>query len=109
MVVPEMITPAEALEELREIARLAARDGALPRHAATRYTLCRDRLLQSVLRPSLPGFLLQCLTIARFHDFIHLLDPRLDVRLAFIEEAFRKTAQPPALPSEIDVFGDEDF
>ena len=104
----EALTPSDALEEMREITRMAALDGALVRQAAARYTLCRDTLLQSALRPYVPGFLIQCLTIARFQDFIHLLDPRPTVRLAFLEEAFRNVVGSAAHRPGIDVFG-EDF
>jgi hypothetical protein len=51
---------------------------------------------------------MQCLTIARFQDFIHLLDPRPTVRLAFLEEAFRNVVGSVAHRPGIDVFG-EDF
>ena len=105
----EALQPADALEEMREILRMAALDGTLVRQAAARYTLCRETLLQSPLRPHLPGFLMQCLTIARFQDFIHLLDPRPTVRLAFLDDAFRNVASSPSSRSRtIDVF-DEDF
>ena len=104
----EVLTPAEALEEMREIARMAALDGAFVRQAAARYTLCRDTLLQSQLRPFLPGFLIQCLTIARFQDFIHLLDPRSTVRLAFLDQAFQNVSGSISQRPGIDVFG-EDF
>ena len=105
----ETLKPDDALEEMRELLRMAALDGALVRQAAARYTLCRETLLQSAHRPLLPGFLLQCLTIARFQDFIHLLDPRPTVRLAFLDDAFRNVATPnSSRPGTIDVFG-EDF
>ena len=102
------LTPIEALEEMREITRMAALDSRLVRPSAARYTLCRDILLSSEFRAYLPGFLIQCLTIARFQDFIHLLDPRPAVRLNFLEDAFHGIAGPVTHRPGLDVFG-EDF
>lgn len=101
--------PAEALAELQEIMNLAALESPLQRLAATRYTVCRDALLQSWLRPVLPGFLLQCLTIARFQDFIHLYDPRPEVRLGFIEESWVPTLSRLRSRPVLDVMDDLDF
>ena len=104
----ELPTAADALDEMREITRMAALDTRLVRPSAARYTICRDILLSSQYRPFLPGFLLQCLTIARFQDFIHLLDPRPPVRLDFLDHAFRSIGGPVSNRPGIDVFG-EDF
>lgn len=99
-------TATEALNELRELLTLAASEGCSQRLVAVRYTLCRQTLLHSELRPSLPGFLLQCLTFARFQDFIRLYHPRSDKRLAFIErELHAFTGRVRARPS-FDVFED---
>lgn len=103
------LTPAEALEEMREITRMAALDSAPTRQAAGRYTLCRDTLLQSQLRPHLPGFLFQCLTVARFQDFIHLLDPRPQVRLAFIDKSFKNLSASMNHRPSVDLFDDGGF
>jgi hypothetical protein len=86
-VVEQNPTPIDALHELHEILLLAALDMAPQRLAATRYTSCREILLKSALRPALPGFLLQCLTLYRFRDFIHLYHPNLEPRIAFVDEA----------------------
>lgn len=102
-------TPGEALGELQEILRLAATTASPQRVAAARYTICRDVLLKSALRPSLPGFLLQCLTISRFHDFIHLLDPDSEVRMAFLNEAFQTSVTRFRARPTFDVFGDPEF
>ena len=100
-------TAMEALGEMRELLCLAAAEGYSQRLAAVRYTLCRDTLLRSELRPSLPGFLLQCLTFARFQDFIRLYHPQVDRRLAFIDQEFQAfTGRVRARPT-FDVF--EDF
>lgn len=82
------LSPGEALAELIGLMRQTAVSGGSQRPNATRYTAFRDILMQSFLRPYLPGFVHQCLTIARFQDFIHLLDPREEVRLLYLERAF---------------------
>lgn len=102
-------TPGEALSELKELLRLASGEGAPQRLAATTYTVCREALLQSELRPALPPFLLQCLTIFRFKDFIQLYSPSLSERIAFIDDAFRASEGKAGLRSTFDVFGDPDF
>jgi len=103
------LTPGEALTELKQLMRLAAGEGSPQRLAATTYTICREALLQSELRPALPGFLLQCLTIFRFKDFIQLYSPSLDDRIAFVDEAFRACEARAGLRASFDVFGDPDF
>ena len=99
----------EALTELKELMRLAAGEGSPQRLAATTYTICRETLLQSELRPALPGFLLQCLTIFRFKDFIQLYSPNLSERHAFVDEAFRACETRAGLRPTFDVFGDPNF
>ena len=59
-----------------------------PRHSAVRYTLCRSALIESELRQALPGFLIQCVSASKFHDFIHLYDPKAEARIAFVDSAF---------------------
>lgn len=105
----EELTTGEALAELRAILRLAASEDSLQRIAATRYTICRDALLRSDMRAALPGFLQQCLTIFRFRDFIHLYTPRLNERIAFVEDALRTCETRSGLRASIDVFNDSDF
>ena len=101
-------TPGEALRELHDILQQAATTASPQRVAASRYTICRDILLKSDLRGMLPGFLLQCLTISRFHDFIHLLDPDVKVRLQFLDEAFEAPGALSRAPA-FDVFGDSEY
>ena len=81
--------PIDALDELYEILLLGALDEPQQRLTATRYTLCREVLLRSALRPMLPGFLQQCLTFDRFRDFIHLYHPSLNARVEMIDDALR--------------------
>jgi hypothetical protein len=107
--VGQKLTPSEALTELKELMRLMAAEGSPQRLAATTYTTCRETLLQSEMRTALPGFLLQCLTIFRFKDFIQLYSPNLDERTAFVDEAFRACEARAGLRPTFDVFGDPDF
>ncbi len=105
----QVLKSDEALTELKQLMRLAAGEGSPQRLAATTYTVCRETLLQSELRPALPGFLLQCLTIFRFKDFIQLYSPALNERHAFIDEAFRACETRAGLRPAFDAFDDPDF
>lgn len=78
----------DALEEMQELLRTIALVGSPPRHSAVRYTLCRTALIESELRQALPGFLIQCVSASKFHDFIHLYDPKAEARIAFVDAAF---------------------
>ena len=60
----------DALMEMQTVLRIVASAGSLDRIWAFRYTHCRDLLLGSELRPNLPGFLHQCISIDNFHQFI---------------------------------------
>ncbi|MGE0179729.1 MAG: hypothetical protein AB7O91_07920 [Sphingomonas sp.] len=99
-------TPVEALAELHDILLLAALETSPPRLAAQRYMHCRDELLRSDLRRVLPGFLQQCVTVYRFHDFIHLYHVALEARVAFIDEAMREAARRARRAARSDSIGD---
>ena len=96
--------PGDALAELHDILLLAALETSPPRLAAQRYTICRDILLRSELRRTLPGFLQQCMTVYRFHDFIQLYHVSLDARVAFIDEAMRESSRRVRNGVAIDLF-----
>lgn len=76
------------MKELEELLRVVVSSGSPPRPSAVKYTQCRDALLASDLRSIVPGFVVQCVSIYKFHDFINLFHPDTDVRLAFVEKAF---------------------
>ena len=98
-----------ALEELRLILRGVAVAGAPPqRLAAVRYVVCRDMLLASQSRARMPGFLHQCASISKFHDFITLYHPSVESRLAFLNEALGESQAPVVLRRIRDAFADED-
>ena len=99
-------TPAEALGELHDILLLTALETSPPRQAAQHYILCRDILLRSHLRRTLPGFLQQCLTVDKLHDFIHLYHAALEARVAFIDGALEESLKLARARSRTDAFGD---
>jgi hypothetical protein len=103
------LTASEALTELQELMRLAASGEPLLRQAATTYTTNRDVLLQSELRPMLPGFLLQCLTVYRFKDFIQLYSPSVEDRIAFVDAAIGACETRANMRPAFDVFAENDF
>jgi hypothetical protein len=84
----EELAADEAWIRLQELLHTAATDGVLPRQMTTLYTRLRETLLNSEYRPHLPGFIIQCLTLDRFRDFIRLYHPFPDERIAFLERAF---------------------
>lgn len=96
----------EAYLELKELLRLAATGASPQRLTATRYTACREALIRSEIGDVMPGFLRQCLTLDRFHDFIHLYTPDVGERLALVETALRGCEAKLGLRRSYDVFGD---
>ena len=83
------LAASEAWRELQELLRAAAVEPVMPRQMATLYTSLRETLLRSEYQPRLPGFMLQCLTLDRFRDFIRLYHPLPAERIAFLDGAFR--------------------
>ena len=61
------------------------------------------------MRPALPGFLIQCVSIFKFHDFISLYDPKAEARIAFVENAFANSRAMLDSKRIFDVFSDPDF
>lgn len=85
------VSADEAWLQLQDLLRHAATDAPQPRAAAALYTGLRDILIRSEHQPFLPGFMLQCLTLDRFRDFIRLYHPSPEARLDFLNRAFRAT------------------
>jgi hypothetical protein len=94
---------AEMVELLKNVAAIRAPDRAL----AVRYTASRALLLESRLGPQVPGFLLQCVSVFKFHDFINLYAPDLPSRIAFIDEAFEGCVIGEDRGRGFDVFGED--
>ena len=83
----------EAFEQLFDLLRSIAAGKAADRSEAVSYSTCRGALL-SLGRPHLlPGFLLQCMSVARFRDFITLYEPDPDERERLIRNAFNLARQ----------------
>lgn len=76
------------MKEMEELLRVVASTGSPPRPSAVKYTQCRDALLASDQRSAVPGFVVQCVSIYKFHDFINLYHPQIAARVAFIANAF---------------------
>ena len=97
----------DVLQELEDLLRAVASSSTPHRFSAVRYTHCREALLASEVRPALPGFLIQCVSIYKFHDFINLFDPKLAERIAFVETAFSKCRALLDSKRSYDVFSDD--
>jgi hypothetical protein len=98
---------ADIMQEMLELLRAVASSSTPHRFSAVRYTHCREALLSSEARSAVPGFLIQCVSIYKFHDFINLYDPKTDARLAFVEAAFAKCRVLLDQKRVYDVFGDD--
>ena len=97
-----------ALEEMQDL--LHAVCSASPhRLSAVRYMHCRTALFESELRDALPGFLVQCVSIFKFHDFIHLSLPKVAARLAFVDAALGECRALLGAKPSYDVFSDPEF
>lgn len=77
--------------------------------SAVRYTQCRSVLLDSELRPAMPGFLVQCVSLDKFQTFIYLYDPDPAARIALVDAAFDKGRTLLDAKRRYDVFDDPEF
>ena len=85
--VPDSDTSLVRLTELL----LAIAKGFVPdRSEAVLYSTCRSELLNSPYRDLLPGYLVQCISVFRFRDFIGLYDPSPAIRQRFVEQSFSR-------------------
>lgn len=107
--VQQETSTSEALDEMQSLLRSTCSASTPNRVSAVRYTLCRTILMNGELRPALPGFLIQCVSIFKFHDFISLYDPKADARIAFVENAFAGSRALLESKRIYDVFSDPDF
>ena len=98
-----------ALGEIQDLLRSVCSASTPHRLSAVRYTHCRSVLLAGELRPSLPGFLVQCVSIYKFHDFINLYDPKPEARMAFVDNAFAASRALAVSRRTYDVFHDPDY
>jgi hypothetical protein len=100
---------ADALDELIALMHAAAPGGVPRRDAATRYMQCREALMLSPHRETLPGFLFQCGSLFRFSDFIVLYDPVVATRMRLVDAAFAACRQSIASRPVQAKFDDFDF
>jgi len=59
---------------MEDLLRAVSSSNSPPRLSAVHYTRCRDALLSGEPRSAVPGFILQCVSIYKFYDFINLYD-----------------------------------
>jgi hypothetical protein len=85
--VPDSDTSLVRLNDLL----LAIAKGLVPdRSEAVLYSSCRSELLASPYRDLLPGYLVQCISVFRFRDFIGLYDPSPAMRQRFVDQSFAR-------------------
>lgn len=95
--------------EMEDLLRAVSSSTSPPRLSAVHYTRCRDALLSGELRSRIPGFILQCVSIYKFYDFINLYDADPAARVAFVESAFSKDNNLADNRRSRDDFNDFDF
>jgi hypothetical protein len=93
----------EALEVLRTVASVRACDRAL----AVRYSGMRSALLAGRLRSFAPPYLVQCVSVFKFHDFINLYAHDAARRVEFIDQTFEGCRRAVGFTRRYDVFGDD--
>lgn len=79
-----------ALQELEGLLHQLCSSASPPqRAAAVQYMQYRSALIDGLIRPSVPGFLIQCISASKFYDFIRLYHPDPEARRDFISESLR--------------------
>ena len=88
MLMPDMVmSDLDALEEFHELLRGSARGHSPDRALPVRYQVCRTALITGPLRGYLPGFVIPCVSLYKFREFIALYDQDASQRLKFIDRA----------------------
>lgn len=78
----------DAVQELEALLHeLSSGASPPPRSAAVHYMQCRSALIDGAIRPSVPGFLIQCISASKFYEFIRLYHPDPRARREFISDA----------------------
>jgi hypothetical protein len=83
------LSARDALEELEQLLHQLSTGASPLRSAAVRYMQCRSALMEGQTRSAVPGFLIQCVSISKFYEFIHLYHPEPAARRAFISDSLR--------------------
>lgn len=95
------------LEEMVEVLRTVAAIRAPDRSIAVRYTEARAGLVAGRMKPSLPPWLFQCISVFKFHEFINLFAADVGPRIAFIDQCFEGCRSVLRSGRPYDVFGGE--
>lgn len=99
----------DPLQEMEELLRSVASGTPPNRFHAVKFTQGRATLMSSDLKDRLPGFMTQCLSVYKFAEFITLYHPRVDARLAFLDNAFRHARASSGPDPIFDAFGNDPF
>ena len=99
-----MSAAAEHYAELAELVDRACAGGVPGRELAQRYAACRQVLLQEVDRSALPGFIVQCVSINRFVEFISLFHPEVDARRNFLWQQLSGFRPAAKVSGSVDIF-----
>ena len=94
----------DAFTEMAGIVDLACVGSIVDRKLAQRYSDLRLLLIGQIARPFLPGFIVQCVSIQRFIEFITLYHPDIARRRAFIARELGRPPAAPAAPRGLDIF-----
>lgn len=102
---------ADSLEELQELLVTVAQGGHPDRLTSMRYMALRDELFGGTSGAVLPGFLIQCVSMARFRTFIELYDGEVAERETFIHAMLTPAWRllRPARHARFDDFLDDGF
>jgi hypothetical protein len=102
----EPITNVQLLDELREVLRSVVSGPGPERSLAVRYMEARAALLGGPLASHAPPFLLQCVSLFKFHDFIRLYAPDAQRRMAFVDQSFEACRRMVSTVRGYNVFDD---
>ncbi|MDB5672346.1 MAG: hypothetical protein JWO25_3305 [Alphaproteobacteria bacterium] len=102
----EPLTHQQLLDELREVLRSVTVMRGPERSVAVRYMEARSSLLAGPLASHAPPFLLQCVSLFKFHDFISLYAPDPERRMAFVDQSFEPCRRAISAVRRYDVFED---
>jgi hypothetical protein len=112
MFVEIRLSDHQALQELHDLLSDSSLNRPPSRDLAARYQVCRTTLMAGTLRPHLPGFVRQCVSLLKFREFICLYDRDPSPRLRFIDRSLEncwiKLNQPQPRRAR-ETFDAEDF
>jgi hypothetical protein len=95
------------VEQILEVLHMVASARACDRALAVRYTETRSTVLSGRLKSFVPPYLLQCVSVFKFHDFINLCAPDAARRVEFIDQSFEGCRRAAGFSRRRDVFGDD--